>query len=376
MNPQSSGAATGESEETALETAVPSSLGKEILDLMQGKEPKSEAPAEETSPAEKTEETATEETETETQEAETETEAEAEETDEEKPPKGDVWPDSAKKRVAEETEKRKKWKSAADKMSTEALKWKGRAEELAQRLQQSSAPQPSPKDPLADVYDQNSLKSATAHYQQLLETATSALDENPTESEIEIVVGKKDGEEVTKTFTRKQLSEMKRIAEGALMRDIPQREKYLVERAKMDSLAAKIYPQFVENEGNNEWFQTAQQLLAAVPELERIPDCWIWIGHALTGRQIAVEKMKKNGDVKSKEKSENSVVERIRSAPKVKTPPPVATRRVPSQSTVKTGADIEATKKRMKETGTDEAMEAFIGAVLEKGASRGYERVS
>lgn len=374
-NPQDSGGATDESEETATTTAVIPSLGKEILSMMQGAEPTPEGPVEETPPAETTEKTATEETETETEPAAAEAEATDEETETE-PPKGDVWPESAKKRVAEETAKRKKWQAAADKMSTQAIEWREKAQELAQRLQQASGPRPNAKDPLADVYDAQSLARATEQYTNLLDAATSALDENPTETEIEISIGKNEkGEEQTKTFTRKQLSEMKRTAELALTRDIPKREKYIVERAKMDALAAKVYPQFVENEGSNEWFQTAQQILAAVPELERIPDCWIWIGHALLGRQMVLEKIKNNGDVKKPEKSSNPLVEKIRSAPKVKVSPPIATRRVPSQSTVTVGADVEAARKRMRETGTDESMEDFVGAVLAKGASRGYERV-
>lgn len=342
------------------------SLSEEILSLMKGEEP--EAPETQETPVEVPPQTVEElPEETEKQEEEEAAPAAAE----------GQWPTSASKRVAEESAKRRTQQSRADRAESERDHWMGVAQELQSRLEQSELPRPTPQDPLADVFDMGALKKAESHYLNIKEFATRSLDENPRDDEIEAVVGRnKDGEPRTETFTRKQLVSMRLNAEHALSKLIPDREQMLAKRAQADSLAMEVYPQFKENGGDNEWSGFVRETLAILPQLAKVPDIAIWLGHALTGRQMTLERLQKKygGNAQVPPVGEHLVAA---SKARFKPAPPVSTGRVPSQSTPRRGADVEAARKSMKaRPGDDEAMEAFIDAKLFRSPSRGYAKLS
>ena len=364
MIPAAAGVATGAAEDTAPKQEQ--SLSEEILSLMRGQEPEppGEQEVHEEIPAPTPEEVPKEE--------------EAEPEEEQELPvaaKGD-WPDSAKKRLAEEADKRRRAQSRADQAENERDQWRNRADQLSQALEEANLPRPTREDPLADVFDNVGLQKARGHYQNIKEVATQALDENPTSDEIEIAVGKdKDGQPVNETFTRKTLSGMKNKAEYALQTLIPQRAQILAARGQADALALQIYPQFGDNNGENEWAGFVRQVIGAFPALAKVPDIAVWLGHALEGRRVTVERLKKDAGKNGAE--ENTVARRILSTPRIKAAPPVSTGRVPSATIPRRGADVEAARKAMiARPGDDDAMEAFIDAKLFRGASRGYEKVS
>jgi hypothetical protein len=373
VNPQESGVATGESEETAQEQTQ--SLSEEILSLMKGEEPKApetkqEVPEEVPVPSE--EDIPKQTTETEEEEEEETAAAGAE----------GQWPQSARKRVAEETGKRKRYQSRADKAESERDQWQRRAAQLESQLQDASSPRPTREDPLADVFDLPGLKKAKGHYLNIKTTATRALDENPTLDEIDVIVGKdKNGEPITESFTRKALVTMRENAEYALSDLIPQREKILAARDQADTLALRIYPQFAENDGDNEWSGFVRDTLAQIPALAKIPDIAIWLGHAIVGRAATLERLEKqygkNGD-RVADSIPGAAREIVSAASrKFKVAPQVSTGRVPSQTLPRRGADVESARKSMKaRPGDDDAMEAFIDAKLFRTPKRGYEKVS
>ena len=368
-----SSVATGESEATAPKQEQ--SLSEEILSLMRGEEPVAPAQTQE----EEVPETAVEEIPQ--QSAEEIPEEEPEEAPTQVAAETRQWPQSASKRVAEETEKRRRQQSRADKAEDERDRWMERAAQLETQLQEAKLPRPNARDPLADVFDLAGLQKAKGHYEQIKSVSSRALDENPTLDEIEIVVGKdKQGEPVTETFTRRKLIDMREDAERARSKFVPERQNVLVARQQADALALKVYPQFAENEGDNQWTGFVQDTLARIPDLAKVPDIAIWLGHALTGRQVTLERLQKqigkNGELG--ETPPGTAKEILSAASrKFKAAPPVSTGRVPSQSTPRRGADVEAARKTMRaRPGDDDAMEAFIDAKLFRSPSRGYTKVS
>jgi len=372
MIPPEGGAATGAAEETAPEQTQ--SLSEEILGLMRGEEP--------VAPGQQTEEVPPEEIPG-SQEPEVPPQQETDEEPEEETDQvlADQWPQSAKKRVAEESEKRRRAKERADNLESERNHWYGVAQDLQGRLQEASMPRPSASDPLADVYDATDLRKAESQYLNIKASTTRALDENPTDAEIEVVVGKdKDGQPITESYSRKRLTNMKLAAEHALTVLIPQKAKLMAAREQAEAVTVKVYPQFAENDGDNEWAAFVRQTLAEFPELSRVPDISMWLGHALEGRRVTVERLQKergtNGAEERSSIPPNTVAKRILSTPRIRSAPPTAARRVPSQTMPSRGADVEAARKTMKaRPGDDDAMEAFIDAKLFKGASRGYSRI-
>ena len=368
MIPPDGGVATGAAEETAPQQTQ--SLSEEIVSLMRGEEPETvpdeqEVPVEVPAQPEEIEVPAQTE---EPEEAETDQVAAQGE-----------WPQSARQRVAEETAKRKRANSRADEAERNRDQWAARAQELQQRLQTAAMPRPSSDDPLADVYDMSDLKKATGQYLNIKASTTRALDENPSAEFVEVIVGKdKDGQPITEDVPRKKLVNMKIAAEHALTVLIPQKEKLLAAREQADALAVRVYPQFAENDGDNEWAGFVRQVLAEVPALTRVPDIAMWIGHALEGRRVTVERLKQERAQNGQTGAEiPPVARRILSTPRMKSAPPTTARRVPSQTLPRRGADVEAARKTMKaRPGDNDAMEAFIDAKLFRGASRGYEKVS
>ena len=145
-------------------------------------------------------------------------------------------------------------------------------------------------------------------------------------------------------------------------------------------MALQVYPQFAENDGNNEWSGFVRETLALFPGLAKVPDIAIWLGHALEGRRVTLERLQKQYGKNGENLGQTpSPAREIISAASLtfKKAPAISTARVPSQSTPRRGADVEGARRVMKaNTGSDDAMEAFIDAKLFRSPSRGYTRVS
>jgi len=67
-------------------------------------------------------------------------------------------------------------------------------------------------------------------------------DENP-DGAVDIVVGRRDGKDVKEDFTPEQLLKMRKNADKAIRKFIPERRTYLQQRVAADAQAAEVYPE-------------------------------------------------------------------------------------------------------------------------------------
>lgn len=268
------------------------------------------------------------------------------------------WPESAKARVAEEADKRRRAMTRASEAETALADREAKITDLMSQLGQVSRPI-LPDNPLSDVHDEASLQKAEKEYERLLEFA-----ERNRGGAWDVTTGRNpDGSPKTEDFTEKQITEMKLDAENALRKLIPARRQYLTARTQMDSAAKQIYEPF--QDPSSQWSQEAAAILKIVPELERVPDVMVWIGHALHRRDEFVSSMAKdnNGQSVPANNDAQRIVDNTRHA---KAPSVPADRGF----TMTRDADVEGARKRMKSEGGDEATEDFIAATLERGRRR------
>jgi hypothetical protein len=268
------------------------------------------------------------------------------------------WPDSAKARVAEEADKRRRAIAGKTEAENKVAELEGKVTDLMSQLGQVQRPI-LPDNPLSDVHDEASLQKAEKQYEKLLEFA-----ERNRGGAWDVTTGRNaDGSPKQEDFTEQQITDMKLDAENALRKLIPQRRQYLTARTQMDSAAKQVYPELEDPQ--SQWSQEAAAILRIVPELERVPDVLVWIGHALHRRDEFVASMAKdnNGATLPANNDARRIVDNVRQA---KAPSVPADRGF----TTTRDADVETARKRMKADGGEEATEDFIAATLERGRRR------
>jgi len=312
---------------------------------------------------EETESDETPEAETETEveaegeqvEGEKEEESEGEEQTEEQEQKEELKPAAEHKSIDEQikefTEKGEKPPWYLTRISAETRKRQERTEvskklfvenqQLKQQLATAAAPRPTSSDPLIDVYTDAQFAQVESMYEQISDLP----DLYPDGINEEVTLP--DGSKVS-DVSHETLVKWKRQAEKMLRTGIPDRKKFVQARYQQDNEARKIYPEL--NDEDSGWVQMGQQLIAAVPELTRVPDCWLWLGRALRGYQLeqAQAAQKKNGAAK-----------KIVEARSQKKAPVLPKSRGFIQ---RSGADLDAAKKRFAEKGDQESAEAYLEA--------------
>jgi hypothetical protein len=274
------------------------------------------------------------------------------------PPPPDEWPDSAKRRVADEAEKRRRAIARADEAERVKDEYATQIADLESRLTTAQRPI-VPGNPLSDVHDEASLRKAEEQYEKLQEFAE--LNRN---GAYDVVTGRNpDGSEKREDFTEEEITKMKLSAERALRHLIPERRQYLAARAQMDSAAKAIYPPL--QDPSSQWSREAAEILKVVPELERIPDVLVWLGHALYRRDEFVASLPQ--DTGAPQRDQANDAKRIVENSRTQRAPSVPVDRGFSQ---RRDADVEAARKTMRSEKTDESMEDYIGAVLSKSRQR------
>jgi hypothetical protein len=261
-------------------------------------------------------------------------------------------------RVADEADKRRRANARATEAEAKLAEQEAKITDLMSRLQTVSRPI-LPDNPLSDVHDEASLAKAERQYEKLLEFA-----ERNRGGAWDVKTGRNpDGSDKTEDFSEQQITDMKLDAENALRKLIPQRRNYLAQRTQMDSAAKQIYEPL--QDPNSQWSQEAAAILRIVPELERVPDVLVWIGHALHRRDEFVASLAKDngGNLAPVNNDAQRIVENTRTA---KAPSVPADRGF----TQTRDADVETARKRMKAGGGEEATEDFIAATLERGRRR------
>ena len=315
-------------------------------------EVKEEPPAEEVTTEE--ENPKEEETETEEEPEKVENESEIQKVFKEHPRLLAMHLDNKRKRE-ERTAERDKALAAKAQAEAEAARLKGELEALNQQLAQASRPAPTPNDPLADVYDEASLRRAEAQFEEVIELA----EKNP-DGAYDVVVGKNpDGSEKKRDFTRDELIQLKIVAQRGLRRDIPQRQAFLAQRAQMDAKAVEVYPELQDkNSDLNKFIQSVEQ---ADPVLvSRIgPEFRIWAANAFVGRDLLVKRL--NG--KSTNGSES--VRKIVTAPK-KVAPSIPKQR--GDQSVSGEREIAEAYKAYQENPTEDNLAAWYKAKREANA--------
>lgn len=302
-----------------------------------------------------------EKTEAEVEEKEAESESE---TKTDAPPvakKDDVWPPSAKQRVAEETEKRKRAQERADK--AELL-----AQQYQAQLQQTVAPQPTEDNPFIDVQDINKLDSLQQSYEKTIDLA----DENP-DGAVDVVIGRDNsGREIRKDFTPEELSHLRKKADKAIRKFIPEHRTYLQQRAVADQQALAIYPELQDPE--SEFTKIAGVLAQGLMSGRSLkdPNLLVWIGHAVRGYQ---DSLKRNGhETKVSTPAAKRIVESARTQV---APTPTRTRQFVERGTG-SSKNLEKAAERLEKTGSADDAEALVGAIFSQrgGGSKRVEPIA
>jgi hypothetical protein len=296
-------------------------------------------------------------------EAEPETEEETDEP-EEKPAaekKDDVWPESAKARVAEEAAKRRRANERADK--AEAL-----AAQYQAQLAKVAAPQPTEDNPFGDIQDATALERLERSYEKTIDLA----DENP-DGAVDVVVGKKsDGTEIRRDFTPEELVVMRKKADKAIRKFIPERRDYLHQRAVADAQALEVYPEL--KDPNSEFTKVAAVLADGIlsGRSAKDPNLLVWIGHAAKGY---LDSMKRNGhtETRVKDPAAQKIVE---SARQKVAPTPTRTRQFVERGT-SSAKSVEKAAQKLEQIGDKDSAEEYVGAVFSRrGASNRVEPIA
>lgn len=324
-----------------------------------GDKPPEDKPESISAEPEETEEEVPEEAEGVPEGTDSETEEEEKPEEELKPAakKGDEWPTSAKVRVAEETAKRKRANERADKAEAAALA-------LQAQLQKVVAPQPTEDNPFLDINDPSALERLERSYEKAIDLA----DENP-DGAVDVVVGIENGQEKRRDFTPEELTVMRRKAEKAVRKFIPERRTYLQQRAQADAAAVELYPELkdVDSEFTQVAAIAAQKIFSGQALKE--PEILIALGDYARGYLSRI-KEKSSPSVKTPE------AKRILESAKQKiAPTPVRSRSVPER---KSSVSLEKADQKVKKEGTREAAEEYLDALWSKkgGSSKRVETVS
>jgi hypothetical protein len=253
--------------------------------------------------------------------------------------------------VLEEREKKKRANARAEAAEQQAA-------QLQAQLQQVVSPQPTEDDPFKDINDFAALDRLEKSYEKAVDLA----DENPEGAEGVVVGRDNTGQPVRRDFEAAELVAMRKKAEKAIRKFIPERRTYLQQRAVADAEAAKLYPEFTDP--SSEFTQAAavlaQRLVSG--EAAKDPTLLVWIGHAVRGWQMSQKEQNSNGAVKSP--GAKKIVDAARQ--KVA---PTATR---TRSFVERGSgsgNVDKARDRLKQEGSAEAAEELVAKLLSGGGS-------
>lgn len=203
--------------------------------------------------------------------------------EEEKPvAEKDQWPESAQKRVDKLSRQKNEWKEKAEDAVAEAAQLKAQLDGV-----QPVTVAASSSDLLADVQTPEQL-------QAVIDRARLKRDycrQHP--NGVTVNEGKADATFIEPEEIAKELSE----AEDVLMFEVPRKNREIQERARVDEIALKVYPDIFDR--GSEDYQVAGALLRTLPGLVNHPARNLVIGDYLRGVKARIaENTKANGKVK------------------------------------------------------------------------------
>jgi hypothetical protein len=286
-------------------------------------------------------------------ETETLPEEKPEEQEEEK---AEAWPASARARVAEETARKRRATERAEKAEGEIQKAQVRIQELERSVATLTGPAPTEADPFNDIHTVNDLERLEKSYEKAIDLA----DDNP-DGAIDVLVGRdKDGQEIRRDFTQEELIQMRRKAEKAVRKQIPERRTYLQQRALADAQAMEAYPELKDPQ--SEFSQQTAFLLYRLLSGQGMkePDVAIWVARAVKGYR---DELQRNGNTPG---ARNPAARKIiQSAQQQIAPTTTRTRSFPERR----GADLVKAEKELERVGTPDAAEKYVAALFTKRAT-------
>lgn len=326
-------------------------------------------PAEEVPPAQDEPPTEPEETETPETPAEGDepTEEEKEEPELKPAAKGEPWPDSAKARVAEESEKRKRANERAERIEAELVEARKERDEARRQLSQASGPMPTPDNPLIDIQEPIVLDRLERVYELLEEVDIDKVNEDGTVT-VPAAIGQ-DGKIVYQNIDPDQARLAQKRADRVLRKDIPNRRKYLTERARIDAGATEWYPDL--NNPDHEFTRTVNQLTGQVlnGSAMQSPDIKFWVANAVYGY------MKRNEESQaSNGNGKNSGVKAIVDASKQKRAPTASRTRATVER--QSSADLATVTKEYEKNPSPENAEKLVAATLNSNRQRTVQPVA
>jgi len=366
MNPQS-GDAVGDATETAPEKGAVEQISfEDQLIALAKEEGRIEPTKAEAQPVEEPPETAEDQPEVEeTDETETpetpvegeDLEQEEEEKEEEPKPaaKREDWPESAKARVAEETEKKRRANDRAVRAEAELDKARGELEETRRQLSQASGPMPTPDNPLIDIQEPLVLDRLERVYELLEEVDIENVDEEGMVT-VPASIGR-DGKIIYQKIEPEQARLAQKRADRVLRKDIPNRRKYLTERAQVDARVIELYPDL--KNPDHEFTKIVTDLTRKVLSGEAMtsPEVKFWASNAVYGL------IKRQEEAQASNGKGASSVKKIVDSTKQKLAPTAPRTRATVER--KTSADLAKVQKRFEENPDDsEAREAYVASLL------------
>jgi hypothetical protein len=256
----------------------------------------------------------------------------------------DEWPVSAKARVKEEAEKRRKATRDRATIAAERDQWKQTAQQLKGRLDQTAiqqiAPPATPEDPLADVMDGPGLLKARQQFWEMLQFA----EEHPDGVDDYLLGTDAKGQEIRMDYDRKDIVKMKMTALEVLGQGIAQKAAFLQEVDRYAAEAKEAMPELFSEEPN-EANQIAQQFLRALPPQIRSQFAkWpVYLADLVRGEMERQAKGKGQG--RAADKNFSATARAIQGAPKFKVAPSMPrTRAVEAASRTGGSRDVEIQK--------------------------------
>jgi len=276
------------------------------------------------------------------------------------------WPQSAKARVSEESEKRRQRTAERDAWIQRAQQLETVVQQLQGQVQQAAAP-PTRDDPLRDVYDPQTLAQTVRVNEELEDWCDRNRD-----GVSNVLVGRDtQGNEVRKDYSAEEIADMKSFAKRVQKR-APERAVFLQTMAGYNAQAQQEYPDLFKD---SEDARAAAAILQSFPEIQRLPDFALVIGDVLAGVKQRIQKVQQTSQAPgAKGQPLSASAAAILNAPQVRTAPGVVRRGGPDLGPSPRGGsaeDKQAREEFEKSGYSDEGLERFIGAKLQKFRASG-----
>lgn len=258
--------------------------------------------------------------------------------------------------VVEERGKKQRANERAERAEAELAKAQADRDEARRQLSQAAGPMPTPDSPLIDIQDPIVLDRLERVYELLEETDIENVNEDGSVT-VPSAIGA-DGKIVYAKIDPEQARLALKRADRVLRKDIPNRRKYLAERAQIDADAQQWYPDL--KNGDHEFTRLVNDLTGKVLNGTAMSDPQVkfWAANAVYGfMKRKEESQAKNG--KGTQRDVKTVVD----ASKRKFAPTASRTRAVVER--KTSADLAAIEKRFMENPDDrDAAAAYAGAIL------------